>query len=291
MKMKKGFTLVELLAVMAIISILSAIAIPNIIGYIARGRVTNAIATVAGIELSVTGMLSAAGRSSVNEFFNPCGVRAALGSPCPDPNDLPWPAPQDPFWRLTGDQFNRAQELYTNTMYALLISGRGALNPNFGESVIAGSSATYADVLRHEVVKKLGTSYMPDLGLDPWGSLYNIYPGPWPRSTAIPILFRTYLDSEADTGVRIPGQRGLKSDGGTKSVFDPDTELTESVGFPAQRAKNIFIWSVGKNLISGQLIYDGDDDSYRYIEQEELFIGGGDDINNWDKTQSWSRHY
>ena len=51
MRKKHAFTLVELLVVMAIISILAAIAIPNVQKWILKGKATRAISEISNIEL------------------------------------------------------------------------------------------------------------------------------------------------------------------------------------------------------------------------------------------------
>ena len=296
MRKKNGFTLVELLVVMAIISILAAIAIPNVQQWIRKGRATRAVSEIKNIELAMTKLLSDGGRSSIKEFVDPVVfdkiVEDRHGSLPVDATINDW----DP------DAFDIAVELYTSTTYALLRVGREALvtaNPQ-------DSNLNF--LLREDVVRQLGTSYMSDLGEDPWGNLYNIYPGPWSISNG-EIPFRTYLPP-ADLEL-LPGDDATAvsgddlSLGGTSNstyvIVDPATgEEVDLIGVPANTKKDVYIWSNGENLISGQVrfyhpdvqAYNPADDINNYEGgQEPEFMGGGDDINNWDNLGSFMQFY
>ena len=306
MKRRQGFTLVELLVVMAIISILAAIVVPNVQRHIVRARVTRAISEINGVELAMTAMLTDAGRGNLAQLFIAGAVPRSLG----------WAGPADtwPAWITQVDgnnvtNFQKVTQIYTNVVYSLLTLGRNVLTDDPG----------VANFVPKEVITKLGTNYM-DLGADPWGNDYQIFPGPWRvasepgnASNRYPIIFRKFTVEKSDNG----SARGARNDG--YLVYTVDDSTTPGVegddfmasfgdivldvetwpniiGYPADTNKPVYIWSTGANLRSGQMIYRAaynpqEDKRTWYEVQDEGDIGGGDDINNWDPGASWQRFY
>jgi len=274
MKRKGGFTLVELLVVMAIIAILASIVVPNVISYIRDARATQAHSDIQSVEMAITKMLTDADRNTLHDLFDPAGVDTYLTS-----------------FSGAVNQFKAAQNLYTRTIYALLREGRQALLDNDAQLGIS-----FAAVLKEPVVKKLGTVYL-DLGLDPWDNLYQIFPGPWTANeygkAGIPVIFRN-TGTNAASDSQIPGNRGgSQSDVLTVTVTDPVSEETNTSGYSAPMQQTVYIWSYGENTINDQAInaIGGATGTAAYANPDVLFYGGGDDINNWDKDRTWERLY
>jgi len=235
MKRASGFTLVELLVVVAISSILAAIVVPQVGKYILRAQVARAQEEINSIETSLTSLLSAAGARDFRHLF-PAGTLTALMA---------------------------SEDVYGRMMYELLRQGR--------DSEIAGS-------MRPEIQERLGTSYLADIGRDPWGNLYQIYPGPWPRTAGI-IPFRSFRG----------GSGSVEEGTWTPFLYDADGKAYEdenvpgnpppddSYGYPAPRDFTFYIWSYGPNMLNDQL----------FGTPEAGYEGGGDDVNNWDGTAGW----
>ncbi|WP_061014211.1 pilin [Photobacterium leiognathi] len=79
MKKQQGFTLIELMIVVAVIGVLSAIAIPQYQRYVAKAEVASALATVSGVKTNVE-----AHAVETGSFPNGQSAALALGVPSMD---------------------------------------------------------------------------------------------------------------------------------------------------------------------------------------------------------------
>lgn len=80
MNAQKGFTLIELMIVIAIVGILAAIAIPAYSDYTARARVTEAVTTASSMKATVSENIISAGGTSINTATACNGVSTLTGT-------------------------------------------------------------------------------------------------------------------------------------------------------------------------------------------------------------------
>ena len=271
---------------------------PGAVGHFRRAKATAALSDIQAIELALTTMLADSGRSSLKHLFDEDHFRTFIGHTG---------------GHLTAAQMAAAQTVYTRTFNALLREGRATLD---SQRVDTELQRDYAYFFKADVVKKLGSGYL-DLAKDPWGEkFYQIWPGPLSRPQRsgnvvnFPVPFRVYEQEEED----LPGSIQGFDDGLILEVTDQELSEDVEIGFPASTKLTAYIYSYGENLLSGQAIPEylatgsseqrgagtqitwiapGLDSNreYFYDIQEPDLMGGGDDVNNWDKGQSWGRFY
>ena len=261
MRKRSGFTLVELLVVVAIIAILAAIVVPNVTRYIARGQMARAVSEINSIELAMTAMLADAERSSFRDFFTTASV-----------NDLVAVNMQG---TLT------IYDVYSDIMYALLRTGRNA------RSEVSGVQFNDA------VLNKLSTNYL-DIDRDPWGNRYYFYLGRARIGTQAPMPFRGYFLQRVDESLGIVGEpRTWAQERAQLQDPLPGTPRPDNKpGRPALDSQPFFIWSMGANLRHDQEFGNpSPGNPGPFANPDGFFRGGGDDINNWDPQTGWRVHY
>lgn len=161
---KKGFTLVELLVVVAIITILASIVVPNVTGWIGKARVAKALSEIKNAELCLNKMLTDAQRSNFKDFFKIDIVNN---------NKVNYLA-----------DINAAGEIYRDAFYLLLRAGKDAPT-----TLQYTKDSGYPYRLNSEIISKLGTAYM-DIGKDAWGNMYQFWAGPFRNDAEVPFLIR-----------------------------------------------------------------------------------------------------
>lgn len=309
----RGFTLTELLVVIAIITILATITIPNLIGYIEKGRVAGTLSDVKNADTSLRGMLSDAGVNRFQDFLSP-GARYVLDNFENDPADPRQPGMPEPHPVTDLDHEEHLELLYRTMFYTLLRVGRdaaleenlegdgtpgtppyglrelfsnlpNAVDPNvnqaFGDPYYFGpdNDPDQEDsVFDRAVVNKLRSSYM-DLGTDSWNNQYHFWMGPLDRGTpAEPVPLRSFRLNE--DAITTPYVWNAAARDAEKQKVAGQPPADNAGGYPAPIDFPVYIWSNGPNEESDAHI------GLR-TSNDPGFAGGGDDINNWDPQAGW----
>jgi len=271
---KWGFTLVELLVVIAIISILAAIVVPRVQQHILRTRMVRAVAEIRSIETELAAMLTHANKDRFADLFLP-GDASTPGSIAyaMAQKGAAWPPASYADVQVQVDVF-------TDAFYNLLRQGR---NADFSETQLKFAPG---------VQSKLSTSYLPDLGQDPWGRTYKFWIGPWrglPGQPSAGAPFRGCRPGTEDETGQTPYDPyvyNAQKRADANAVIPGNPPADNLYGYPAPKDMSIYIYSEGVNGLPDQIFYDPANPP-----GERDYLGGGDAINNWDGEQGWMGFY
>lgn len=292
---QKGFTLVELLVVVAIIAILAAMVVPRVGSFIERSRMARAAGEIRNIDLAITKMLTDVDRKTISSMFmaveDPAdenktitfaeAIGDYLGGVSPDePDGLPQRTPQQRY------------ELVSQIMYELLRRGKDA---DFSHLPGNPADPAVGPVLQDAVRRKLALVYM-DIAPDPWGNMYImipavtmpeiIVPNPNPNNTSPPMGFRCFRPplNAADSVYIYSEDAKIAEDAILRGNPPPDN----LEGYPAPRDLPVYIFSYGGDAMPNQYLPINNGGEVIF---EDGVNGGGDDINNWDTRSGWSEFY
>ena len=129
MKSKKGFTLIELMIVVVVIAVLSAIAIPAYNDYVTRGKLADGISSLAD------------GRVKMEQFF--LDNKTYVGGPVP----------------AATTYFTYATSNLSNSTYTITATGKGSLSAysyTINESNVKASNTPWGNSTSCWVIKKGG---------------------------------------------------------------------------------------------------------------------------------------
>jgi prepilin-type N-terminal cleavage/methylation domain-containing protein len=265
-----GFTLVELLVVIAIIGILASIVVPNVSNYLAKARIAKALSEIKNADLSLTAMLADSGKARFRDFLTPAG-RNEINSWHNGPNYLL--------------SVQVAQNFYNKFFYDLLRNGR---NAKFRDG---GPAPGHIDPT---VLSKLADSYI-QMSQDPWKHQYQFWMGPKAVRYG-PMYFRSFRSPRPEFGDNggDPNnaftfywtERARQAYTNEKVPGQPPEDYLP--GYPADRTKSVYIYSSGANQVIDAYYYNPGNYGIGANRSEPDWLGGGDDINNWDSEQGWN---
>ncbi len=268
-----GFTLVELLVVVAIISMLTAIALPNVLKFLRQAKMRTAFAQIRQIETAFNAYLAGNTQASVRSLGRILRAQRAISN----------------LYILGGGDQPCLLQSELAGVYGRELIGRST-PPNFasplGEPLYFDSMENVA-TLDHFLAEEMDQIPIRD----PWGSRYIAILQDARSRNAPRFIIKDPKNAASMrwfTPLFLIGSRVNCTGGCHDGTENPEEEIRRPRG-----GKGIYIVSLGEDGCPGGPTGRNDDEFHNINLDFEIYLalGAGDDINNFDVTQGWTLSY